>query len=320
MTNAVGTDRPKSNTPIFVIAGPTASGKTAVALHVARELGAEIVGADSMQVYRHLNIGTDTPTPEQLGDVRHHMLDMVDPDQPYDVASFSRDADEAISEISARGRRVLLVGGTGLYIRVLLRGLQAGPPPSPDIREEICSRARRLGWPSLHEELREVDPTSAQKLHPNDGVRILRALEVHRQSGIPMSEWQQRHRFSSPRYPSMTVALDRPREDLAKRIAVRVEEMVGRGFVAEVENLLKKGYPPDLKPMQGLGYRRICEHLAGVSSLGEAIDQIASDTRKLAKRQRTWFNGDPDLEWVAPDSEEMAARARRFFEAHEGTG
>lgn len=300
--------------PVFAIVGPTASGKTALAIELARELDAEIVGADSMQVYRHMDIGTDTPGEEELDGVRHHLIDVVNPDERYDAAAYSHDADAAIADIAARGKRVILVGGTGLYVRILLRGLQSGPPPDDAIRSRIGERAAAEGWPALHAKLRTVDPEAAERLHPNDGVRILRALEVHEQSGVPLTEWQRRHRFATVRYPFEMVAVSRDRDRLAERIERRVIRMMADGFLSEVERLLAMGYGPDLKPMQGLGYRRMCDHLAGEISLDEAVALTARDTRKLAKRQRTWFNGEHDLTWLEAGDGSVADRAARFFD------
>ena len=300
--------------PVFVVAGPTASGKTSVAIELAAELDGEVVGADSMQVYRYLDIGTDKPTADELGGVAHHMIDLVDPDEEYDAARFVDDADEAIADVQRRGRRAIVAGGTGLYLRALLHGLQGAPGPDPAVRAELSSRAEREGWPALHQELSLVDPETAERLHVNDGVRILRALEVFRQTGEPISSWQRRHRFAECRYSAMVVAIERPREQLNSRIDRRIDEMMERGFLDEVRGLLARGYGPELKPMMGLGYRRMCEHLAGELTLGEAVAKTRSDTRRLARRQRTWFRDDDEIDWVSPDRGEVLARAGRFFE------
>jgi tRNA dimethylallyltransferase len=312
MAAGASTEHPE---PIFAIGGPTCAGKTELALAVARAVDGELVGADSMQVYRGMDIGTDTPRPGELGGVAHHMLSIVAPDRPYDAAAFAADADRAIAGIASRGRRAIVVGGTGLYIRVLLKGLQAAPAPDPAIRAEISSRAARDGWPALHAELAALDPEAARRLHRNDGVRILRALEVVRQSGVPMSEWQARHGFSRRRYPFALVGVDRDKEELSRRIEARVDRMLAAGFVDEVRALLAAGYAPSLKPLQGLGYRRLCEHLAGRLTLAEARDKIAADTRRLAKRQRTWFRGEPELRWLAPEPGALVAAARELFGA-----
>ena len=299
--------------PVFTIGGPTCTGKTELALAVARAVDGELVGADSMQVYRGMEIGTAAPRPEELSGIAHHLLGIVAPDQPYDAAAFARDADRAIAGIAARGRRAIVVGGTGLYLRVLLKGLQAAPGPDPGIRADIMDRAGRDGWPSLHAELQKLDLETARRLHPNDGVRILRALEVVLQSGVPMSEWQARHGFAEARYRFALVGVERDKEGLSVRIDARVERMLADGFLDEVRALLAAGYAPTLKPMQGLGYKRLCQHLAGELTLEEARDKIKADTRKLAKRQRTWFRGEPDLRWLPPDPAAFVDAARAFF-------
>jgi tRNA dimethylallyltransferase len=304
--------------PLLVITGPTAAGKTALALALAAELDAEIVGADSMQVYRGLDIGTDKPGAEQLGDTPHHMIDLVDPDEDYDAARFVADADQVISEVCERERWPLLVGGTGLYIRALLHGLHGGPAPDPEVRAEIESRAESVGWPVLHEELARVDPEAAERLHPNDGVRILRALEVFRQSGVPLTKWQEQHRFAEGRYPALVLGIERPREELHERIDRRIEVMMAQGFLDEVRGLLEQGYGAELKPLMGLGYRRLCQHLAGELELDEAVSKIRSDTRRLARRQLTWFREEPGLTWIPPEAGELMARATAFFEGVRG--
>ena len=304
---------PKRRIPIFVIVGPTATGKTEQAVVVAQALDAEIVGADSMQVYRHMNIGTATPTLEELRGIPHHMIDVVNPDEAYDVAAYIAQADKVIARIAAGARRVLLVGGTGLYVRVLLHGLQASPPPDPDLRDEITAKAKELGWPALHTDLADLDPRTARKLHPNDGVRILRAIEVVRQSGVPISKWQDDHAFREDRYPHAIVGLDQPIELLHNRINNRVDRMISDGFFSEVEGLIETGYPPSLKPMQGLGYKRMCEHLAGDLSWDEAVEKTKTDTRRLARRQRKWFNREPGLEWIDPTAKKIIEAATGFF-------
>jgi len=300
--------------PLLVIAGPTASGKTQVALALAGALGAELVGADSMQVYRYLDIGTDKPTRDELGDVAHHMLDLVDPDEEYDAARFVGDADAVIAEVRRRGRIPIVAGGTGLYLRALLHGLHGAPGPDPAVRAEIGARAEREGWPALHRELAQVDPETAARLHENDGVRILRALEVQHQTGEPISSWQQRHRFAARRYRALVVHLEQPRKELHARIDRRIDAMMARGFLDEVHGLIERGFGPDLKPMKGLGYRRLCQHLAGDLSLEEAVAKIRSDTRHLARRQRTWFRDDEEPVRARPDVGEILALAQRFFD------
>jgi len=302
-----------------VITGPTASGKTSVAIQLAVSLNAELIGADSMQVYRYLDIGTDKPAADELGGVVHHMIDLVDPDQDYDAARFVEDADAAIADVQRRGRRAIVAGGTGLYVRALLHGLQGAPGPDPELRAELSARAERQGWPALHRELAQVDPETAARLHANDGVRILRALEVYEQSGEPISSWHRRHRFAENRYQALVVAIERPKQELHARIDRRIDEMMERGFLDEVRGLIARGYGPELKPMVGLGYRRLCQHLAGDLALDEAVAKIRSDTKRLARRQKTFFRDDSELTRVPPDVEEILDRAGQFFQLEEGS-
>ncbi|MCK9523493.1 MAG: tRNA (adenosine(37)-N6)-dimethylallyltransferase MiaA [Proteobacteria bacterium] len=308
--------RPCHDIPVFVIAGPTASGKTALAIALAQRLNAELVGADSMQVYRHMDIGTAKPTADELAGIPHHLIDVVDPSTPYDAARYATDADRAIADIHRRGKRVILVGGTGLYIRVLLRGLQSGPPPDDALRQRLTDEARDLGWPALHQRLRDIDPAAAQRLHPNDGVRIVRALEVFAQTGIPLTEWQAQHRFAQHRYPHRFHVLDWPREALNRRIDTRVTHMMEQGFLGEVQALLGAGYAHDLKPMQALGYRQLCAHLLGNTALAEATEQIKTETRRFAKRQGTWFRSEANALATPPDVDALFQSADAFFGAH----
>jgi tRNA dimethylallyltransferase len=297
----------------LIIAGPTASGKTSIGVQIALETGAELVGADSMQVYRKLDIGTAKPTLAELQGIPHHLIDVADPDEPFDAERFVTEADRAIADIAQRNRKIIVVGGTGLYIRALLHGLHKGPKPAPEIRTALMKRAASEGWPALHAELAAKDPVSATKLHPNDGVRILRALEVFEESGIPMSEWQKQHGFAKQRYPALLLGLTRPREGLYRRINNRVDEMMGCGFLAEVEALIDGGYGPELKPMQGLGYRRMAQHITGELNLAEAVEKTKTDTRRFAKRQLTWFKREPGLAWCEPNHQNIIAQAKLFW-------
>ncbi len=303
--------------PLLVITGPTASGKTTLAVEVALALGGEIVGADSMQVYRGLDIGTAKPTKEELRGVRHHLIDVADPDEPFDAARYMPMADEVIADIHRRGKQVIVAGGTGLYIRVLLHGLHEGPPPSPGVRKKLQKRAESEGWPALHKELSLCDPESARRLHPNDGVRIIRALEIFESSGIPMSEWQQRHGFEKWRYPVLLLGIRRKREELNTIIDRRVGEMMEDGFQGEVKRLLKAGYGPELKPMQALGYRHLTAFFSGELGLEEAVEAIKTDTRRFAKRQMTWLRRESGIAWIDPDMTEMIDLAKLFWQRTE---
>lgn len=312
---AEAASRPFGNLPIVLIAGPTAVGKTALSLDLAETLGAEIINADSMQVYRLMDIGTAKPSPEERTRVRHHLIDVADPDEPYDAALFVRQARSIIDALHAQGKIPLVVGGTGLYMKALTRGLCPGPSGHAEIRRKILEDLHRLGLPILHKELRRVDPACAAKIHPNDRQRIVRALEVFRSTGVPLSQWQDAHGFRQALYSTVKIALCRERHDLYARIDQRVLQMMDRGLLNEVRTLLERGYPCTLKSMQSLGYRHMCLFLAGTVSLDEAVRLMQRDTRRYAKRQLTWFKGDPEFRWFhAEDGPRIIAWVREALE------
>lgn len=289
-----GTDAVK----VLIILGPTASGKTELAVRLAENCGGEIVNADSMQVYRRMDIGAAKPSLEQRQRVRHHLLDLVDPDEPFTAADFRREAGRAIADIAARGKRVILCGGTGLYIKALTKGLMESPPGDEELRNEFRRLAEREGREELLRRLFLVDPVSAARLHPNDQLRIIRALEVWHLTGHPISELRGGHRFSSDSYDCLKIGLRVDRESLYRSIDNRVEQMIGNGFVDEVRTLLAEGCSPELKPMRSIGYRHICGYLAGAFSLEETVQLMKRDTRRYAKRQLTWFNQDAEINWI----------------------
>ncbi len=300
---------PHATLPIVLIAGPTAVGKTDLSLELAEQLETEIVNADSMQVYRYMDIGTAKPTAEERARIRHHLLDIVTPDQPYDAAAFAQGARSVIEALHAQGKIPLVVGGTGLYMKALTRGLCPGPSANPEIRQDLLDDLKRHGLSWLHLELHRVDPFSAARIHPNDRQRILRALEVFRSTGVPLSHWQKAHGFRRALYPTIKLALFRDRHDLYDRIDRRVLHMVDQGLVGEVESLLRRGYPCTLKPMQSLGYRHMCQYLAGTMTLEEAVRTMQRDTRRYAKRQMTWFKGDQEFQWFHAESRREIVKA-----------
>lgn len=283
---------------IIVLGGPTGVGKTALSLKLARELKGEIVSVDSVQVYRGLDIGTAKASVEERGQVPHHLIDVVDPDEEFNAADFKRLAMQAIDEIHSRGKAAILVGGTGLYIRLLVHGLFEAPEPSEELRERYRVQAEEQGAQSLYERLEQVDPELAARVHPNDLVRVTRGLEIFDQTGKPLSVHQREHQFKTPNYHALKIALIRPREELYDRINRRVEQMIEQGLEAEYRGLLERGYGAQHKPMQSLGYRQMGEYIRGQVALEEAKESMKSQTRRYAKQQISWFRSEPDVHWA----------------------
>jgi tRNA dimethylallyltransferase len=283
---------------ILIICGPTASGKSELAVRLAQELDGEIVNADSMQIHRAMDIGTAKPTREEMGTIPHHLLDVADPDRPFSAADFSDAASQAISGIIRRGRRPIVVGGTGLYLRALLRGLVDSPSGAGELRRQLQDEARELGNQAMLERLRLVDPQLAATIHPNNLVRIIRGLEVYHLTGVPLSRYQHEHGFATERYRSLAIGIRVERRELYERIERRVDRMLATGLLDEVRALLEAGFGPELKAMRSIGYRESCEFLAGSSSLEETTALIKRNTRRYAKRQLTWFNADPEIIWL----------------------
>jgi tRNA dimethylallyltransferase len=273
----------------WFLTGPTAAGKTRVALELARMLHAEIVSLDSMAVYRGMDIGTAKPAAAERALVPHHLIDLVDPDTDYSLAQYVDAAGEAVADIRRRGRQVLFVGGTPLYLKSLLRGIFQGPPADWAFRRQLKEEGERLGAAALHERLRQVDPAAADRLHPNDTRRIIRALEVYRSTGLPISRLQTQFDEGRPAHECRVFVLDWPREILHRRIDARVGQMIELGFVEEVRQLRARFPCLSRTAAQAVGYREMLDHLDGQCSRDEAIAQICQRTRQLAKRQGTWF-------------------------------
>jgi tRNA dimethylallyltransferase len=303
-----------SENKIVTVCGPTGSGKTGLAIELARALNGEIVGADSMQIYRYMDIGTAKPTPAEQARAVHHLIDVVDPDEAFDAAMYAEAAGRAVREIIGRGRLPLVVGGTGFYIKALVYGLFEKGPSDPAVRQRLQQAADERGSAAMHQRLAAVDPPAAAKIHPNDTYRILRALEVFEITGAPLSQFQQRHRFKKRLFNPLSIGVAWPRPVLYDRIDRRVDRMMDQGFEAEVRGLLAKGYHRDLKSMQSLGYRHLAAFIDGETDFDEAIRTLKRDHRRYAKRQLTWFKADPAVCWIAPTSvSEAVERVRCFF-------
>jgi len=306
-------DAPPSPVPLAVLTGPTATGKTALALVLAERFGAEIVSADSMQVYRRLDIGTAKPTAAERARVRHHLLDVVEPEQAFDTVQFQQRADEAIARVASAGRRVLVVGGTGLYIRILLFGLAELPPPDPERRRALEAQAELEGSSALHARLARLDPAAARRIQPADRFRVVRALEVIELCGRPISELHAEHRFARPRYPHRIVALDVAREELRRRILARSEGMLRAGLLEEVRGLLGAGLSPELRPLRAFGYREPVRCILGRRPVDGLAEAIAVDTARYAKRQVTWLRSERGVEWLAADPQVVGDRFARLW-------
>jgi tRNA dimethylallyltransferase len=304
--------------PLFVLIGCTATGKTQVAFHLAAILHAEILSLDSMMVYRRMDVGTAKPPAYQRQVIPHHLIDVVQPSEAFSVARYLDLADAAIAQIHSRGRAVLAVGGTALYLKALTEGLFEGPPADPDFRRTLRQRAAQHGISALHAELARVDPHAAAHVHPNDLRRIERALEIFHTTGQPISSLQ-RQWGSDKRYRCLVIGLRRSRQDLHHRINRRVTQMIASGLVHEVRGLLCE--PKALSPQarQALGYAQIIDHLHGQSDLAQAVEKIKILTRRFAKSQRTWFRRFPDVTWldIQPDEppDAVARRAAALLHA-----
>ena len=292
---------PRTGKPrLLVLVGPTAVGKTRYSIEIARRWNAEIISGDSMQVYRGMDIGTAKIGPEETGGIPHHLIDILDPEEPFAAGEFQRLARGLIEAIIARGRLPFIVGGTGLYIKSLLYGFNFPEAPADDrIRAELKAYAERHGAEALHARLREVDPESAARLHPNDVKRVIRALEIAIGTGVTMSAKTTgfREQRESP-YAFCLIGLTMEREVLYDRINKRVDAMIEAGLVDEVRRLLARGVPPEATAMQAIGYKEIVPHLTEGLPLEEAVERLKRDTRRYAKRQLSWFRRMHGIEWV----------------------
>jgi tRNA dimethylallyltransferase len=290
--------------PIVAIVGPTAIGKSRIGIEIAKTLQTEILTADSCQVYRGMDIGTDKPTLAERQGVPHRLIDLVAPDQSFNVGDFRRHALEETARLHKQGLLPLVIGGTGLYIRALLKGLCPAPPANWSLRRTLTQEATERGWSFLHEKLQRVDPDLAQRLHPNDQPKVLRGLEVYQTLGIPLSKVQQQHQFQESPFPFLLIGLTMERQSLYQRIDTRVEWEIEKGLVQETRQLIEKGYSRKLGSMKGLGYRQFSGYLAGECSYEEAVRLLKRDTRHFAKRQITWFRKEPGIHWISVEESE----------------
>jgi tRNA dimethylallyltransferase len=297
---------------LVIIAGPTGVGKSSTVLALAGEFGGEIVNADSMQVYRFMDIGTAKPSAEDRDRIRHHLIDVVHPDEDYNAALYTKQARRVVQDLHESGKNVWVVGGTGLYIRTLTGGLVEGPGRDEGMRSVFRQEIERYGTAYLHDRLKEKDGAAARKIHPNDAVRLMRALEVLELSGESIIARQQGHRFGDRPYDCLKIGLTDDRDRLLDKIDRRCEGMVETGLVEEVESLLARGYSESLKAMQSLGYRHVAGYLKGTHSLVEAVARMKRDTKKYAKRQLTWFRADREMIWFHPDE---TGRMRKSIES-----
>lgn len=289
---------------IVIVLGPTAVGKTELALAVAPKVNAEIVNADSQQVYRYLDIGTGKPSKPERERVRHHLIDVVNPDEDFNAARYRQLAAASIDEIHKRGAKVLVSGGTGLYLKALTGGLFSGPSQDTELRANLEREIAQIGLAALYDRLIAIDPGANTKIHPNDRQRIIRGLEVYQSTGRPLSEWQNEHRFQEEAFQVLKIGLARARAELYDLINRRSESMIRAGLLDEVRGLMERGYELDLKPLRSVGYRQMGEVIEGIKGLPEAMAEMKQETRRLAKRQLTWFRSDPEIRWFHPEKQE----------------
>lgn len=307
--STVSQGKGKHLSPVIALIGPTAVGKTSLSLAIAEKFGCEIISVDSMQVYRHMDIGTAKASAEERLKIPHHLIDIVNPDQDYNVACFVDDVRQAYAKIIARDKIPLLTGGTGLYLKALFEGLSDLRDVDGTVRLELRQRLESEGHQKLFESLMECDPETARRIHPNDTHRLLRALEIYQATGVPWSA-QKGMLAKKPLLASgCKIGLTSGREVLYKRINERVAQMIQKGLLEEVQNLLQMGYDQNLKSMQSIGYRHMIQFLNGTWSWEEAIGLLARDTRRYAKRQFTWFHRDTAIKWFEPDNEDEICKA-----------
>ena len=303
---------------IICIAGPTASGKTALAVELAKEFNGEVVSCDSMQVYRRMDIGTAKPTEEEKQGIVHHMLDVAEPNEDFSVSRYCNMASPIVDDILERGKTAIIAGGTGLYMDALIRGNDFAPYPATGRREELEERADREGIAVLMDWLRQIDPDSAARLHLSDRKRIIRALEVYLETGETITAHNLKTQSIPPKYSPLWLGLDfAERLELYRRIDLRVDIMLQQGLIQEIQNLLAEGVPPRCTAMQAIGYKEFVSALEGNGTVAEAAALVQQSSRRYAKRQLTWFRRNPAMNWLIRDREEILPKARRLIQEND---
>ena len=298
---------------IIVICGPTGIGKTSFAISIAKKFNGEIIGADSMQIYKYMDIGTAKPSPEELKLARHHLVNFVDPKEDFDAGQYVKAADKAIEDIIIREKTPIIAGGTGLYIRALLHGLFRSEPICLQTLSQLTKELEEKGNTSLYQKLVTCDPKAAKKIHPNDSFRVIRALEVCQTTGQKISDRQKNHNFEDQRYNYLKIGLYLDRKVLYDRINKRVDVMLAQGLLNEVTKLVQKGYSFNLKPMQSIGYKHMAMFINNEVDWQEAVRLFKRDTRRYAKRQFTWFHRDKDINWLMTSQSDEAQKLIKEF-------
>ncbi len=305
-----------SSRPVVVIVGPTAVGKSRVAVEVAKAFETEVLTADSRQVYRGMDVGTDKPALEERQAVPHRLIDLVNPDEPFNAGLYRRQAIDEIERLYRDRRLPLVVGGTGLYVRTLLKGLCDAPPADPIVRAALRQEAKDQGHERLYARLVEVDPVTAARLHPRDESKVIRALEVQQLSGRRMSEFQQEHGFAERPFSTLIIGLNRDRDALYRRIEERIDWQLAHGLIEETQRLLIQGHQRTSAAMKGLGYRQVAEHLAGEYDAAEMVRRFKRDTRHFSKRQMTWFRKEPGIQWLTIEESDSVQRTGALVIGH----
>ncbi len=294
--------------PLVVLLGPTAVGKSRIATHVAKHFDTDVLAADSRQVYRGMDIGTDKPTAEERRRVPHRLIDLVDPGETFNAGWYRRVALVEIERLYSEGRLPFIVGGTGLYIRTLVRGLCPAPQADPHVRAGLKKLKDERGREGLYAELMRVDPETAARLHPNDESKVTRAIEVYRLSGRPLSAVQAEHGFHETPFSALLIGLERRKDILYRRIEERIDWQLTHGMVEETRSLLGQGYGRELGSMKGLGYRQVGAYLAKECDYDEMVRRFKRDTRRFAKRQMTWFRSEAEVKWLSIEDNEPYER------------